>query len=219
MSVKNTLTKPFIIMLFGFPGSGKTGFAKQFAENLGIAHLQEDRIASELFGERQPGDDPALKRMMHYVTKEFLRAGVPVVYDADVPRLQDRRELREIAKQHKAGAVLVWLQVDAETAFARTQGRDRRKAEDKYAKAYTPTVFQSVLGAMQNPSHEDYVVISGKHTFHTQRNAVMKKLYEQGIVTPEEATQGMVKPELVNIVPQLSLGGSQEIPRRNISIR
>ena len=155
---------------------------------------------------------------MHYVTKEFLRAGVPVVFDADVLKLQQRREVRELAKQIKAGSVLVWLQVDPETAFARTQSRDRRKSEDKYAKTYDVNSFQNVLGKMQNPSHEDYVVISGKHTFHTQKNAVMKKLYELGIITPEEATHGMVKPELVNIVPQ-TLGGRGEVPRRNISIR
>lgn len=219
MSAKISVNKPFVVMFYGYPGSGKTGFAKQLSEELGLAHLQEDRIANELFGERQAGDDPALKRMMHYVTKEFLRANVPIAFDADVLRLQDRRAIRELSKQQKAGSLLVWLQVDPETAFARTQTRDRRKSEDKYAKTYDKSTFEGTLGRMQNPSiNEDYVVISGKHTFSTQRNAVMKKLYELGIVTPEQATHGMVKPELVNMVPQPSLSG-REIPRRNISVR
>lgn len=205
-------------MLYGYPGSGKTGFARQLADELGIAHLQEDRIATELFGERQTENEPALKRIMHYVAKEFLRAGVPVVFDADVLRIQDRRSLRDLVSQQKAASVLVWLQVDQETAFARTQSRDRRKSEDKYARSYDKASFENSLGRMQNPSHEEYVVISGKHTFATQKNTVMKKMYELGIVSPEQATSGMVKPELVNIVPQQSLGG-REIPRRNISIR
>lgn len=217
MAAKITINKPFVVMLYGFPGSGKSGFAKQLSDELGIAHLQEDRIATELFGERQPGDDPALKRMMQYVTKEFLRAGVSVVYDADVLKLSDRRAIRELAKQNKSDSVFVWLQVDPETAFARTQSRDRRKSEDKYARNYDQQTFQMVLGKMQNPTHEEYVVISGKHTFHTQKNAVMKKMYELGIISSEEARSGLVKPELVNIVP--TLGGRTEVMRRNISIR
>jgi len=33
---------------------------------------------------------------------------------------------------------------------------------------------------MQNPSgKEDYVVVSGKHAFTTQKNTVFKKLYEK----------------------------------------
>ena len=217
MAAKITINKPFVVMLYGFPGSGKSGFAKQLSDELGIAHLQEDRIATELFGERQPGDDPALKRMMQYVTKEFLRAGVSVVYDADVLKLSDRRAIREMAKQNKSGSVFVWLQVDPETAFARTQSRDRRKSEDKYARNYDQNTFQATLGRMQNPTHEEYVVISGKHTFHTQKNAVMKKMYELGIISSDEARSGLVKPELVNIVP--TLGGRTEVLRRNISIR
>ena len=73
---------------------------------------------------------------------------------------------------------------------------------------------------MQNPSTtEDYVVISGKHTFNTQRNAVLKRLYELGMLSAESITSNVVKPELVNLVPKNPAAGRVDMSRRNIVIR
>jgi predicted kinase len=45
---KKTTSKPFFVMLYGYPGSGKTYFARQMSENFSAAHLQADKIRSEL---------------------------------------------------------------------------------------------------------------------------------------------------------------------------
>jgi predicted kinase len=42
-------TKPFLILLYGFPGSGKTYFARQLTEHVQAAHVHGDRIRGELF--------------------------------------------------------------------------------------------------------------------------------------------------------------------------
>ncbi len=109
--------------------------------------------------------------------------------------------------------------IDPETAYVRGTKRDRRKSEDQYAKDQTVASYEAVLHRMQNPENEDYVVISGKHTFHTQRAAVFKKFYELGIVTPAQLSQNIAKPALVNLIPQPQLGGRADLTRRNINIR
>jgi hypothetical protein len=72
---------------------------------------------------------------------------------------------------------------------------------------------------MQNPKNEEYIVVSGKHTFNTQRSAVVKKLYEIGAIAIEEANSGVVKPGLVNLIPNQLRGGRVDNSRRNILIR
>lgn len=216
-NAKITPNKTFIIFLYGFPGAGKTAFARQIAEELGMAHLQQDKLANELYGENTDKTQASSKSALDYMTREFLRAGVSVVYDTDVHRLAERRKLRDGARAAKVVPVLIWLQIDPESAFVREQKRDRRKADDHYAKTYTPESYEAVLNRMQNPENEDYIVISGKHTFHTQKAAVFKKLYELGVLTPQQLGQNIAKPALVNLVPQSARG--TDFGRRNIHIR
>jgi len=148
-----------------------------------------------------------------------VQAGVSVVYDANVMRAADRRLLRDMALKLKAQPLLVWLQIDPESAYARLNLRDRRKADDKYAAEYTPQKFQELMMRMQNPvENENYVVISGKHTFNTQRSAVTKRLYELGLMKSENVTTGVAKPGMVNLVPNL-VAGRVDMTRRNISVR
>ncbi len=209
-------------MLYGFPGAGKTHFARQLCDQISAAHVQSDRIRSELF--ENPRFDKAendiVTHMMDYITEEFLNAGVSVVYDVNAMRVGQRRTLRDMARKTKATHLLIWLQIDQDSALLRLAKRDRRKADDKYATPYTKSEFQTYIGTMQNPTvTEDYVVISGKHTFNTQRNAVLKRLYEEGMLSADSITSNMVKPELVNLIPKNPAAGRVDMSRRNIIIR
>lgn len=217
MSTQLSPKRPIIVMMYGYPGAGKTSFARQLSEELGLVHLQEDKIRHELFGAQ--ASDKAVRKVMNYMTRELLKAGVSLVFDAEVLRTSERTAIRNIAFETKAASLLVWLQVDPETTFMRTAKRDRRKAEDKYADEYTEEEYRQILAYMQNPNLEDYIVVSGKHTFHSQRSTVIKKLYDLGIITPEGASHNVVKPELINLVPKPVIQKRSGIVQRNISIR
>jgi hypothetical protein len=110
--------------------------------------------------------------------------------------------------------------MDAESAYLRNLKRDRRRVDDKYAAAYDQTSFSNIVGHMQNPANiEDYVVVSGKHNFNTQYNTVVHRIRELGLLNAEDAT-AVVKPGLVNLVPQPNVyQGRYDASRRNILIR
>jgi len=221
MSGKITLTKPTFIMLYGFPGAGKTHFARQFCENVNAAHIQGDRIRYELFEEprydRQ--ENEIVNHLMAYMTEEFLRAGISVIYDMNAARLSERRALRDMARKLKAQPVLIWFQIDNDTAFQRVAKIDRRKTDDKYSFPMTQNSFKDIVNHMQNPAPtEDYIVISGKHNFQTQRSAVLKKFYDMGLISADTTTNSMVKPGLVNLIPNPG-AGRVDPTRRNIVIR
>jgi predicted kinase len=218
---KVVTTTPLLILLYGYPGAGKTFFARQFCEEVQAAHVQADRIRFELF-EQPRYDKPendVVMQIMNYMTHEFLSAGISVVYDTNAMRAAQRHQLRDMARKLRAQPLLVWFQVDPESALNRAVRRDRRRSDDKYAAPMDRQVFDSVLHHMQNPTTaEDYVVISGKHVFNTQYSAVSKRMHELNMISSEEANAKVVKPGLVNLIPNPA-AGRVDMTRRNIIIR
>jgi predicted kinase len=212
--------KPLLIMLYGFSGSGKSYFARQLCEHLQAAHVHGDRVRSELF--EQPRYDreenEVIAHLMDYMTGEFLNAGMSVIYDTNAMRQSQRRLLRDLARKTDAQPVLIWQQIDMESAYVRAAKRDRRKADDKYSPAVDRATFERIASGMQNPSNEDYIVISGKHVFGTQLSALMKRLRELGLIANNEAAAKLVKPGLVNLIPNPT-AGRVDMSRRNIVIR
>ncbi len=207
-------------MLYGFPGAGKTHFARQLAENLAAAHVHGDRIRYELFDKprRDKQEDDIVDHLMRYMSEEFLNAGISVIYDTNAMRLTQRRELRDMARKQHGTHMLIWLQTDTDSAMARLNNRDHRKSDDKYSVAYSSDSFDKYAQSMQNPKDEDYMVISGKHTFKTQKSAVIKKLYDLGLIDADSASNRVIKPGLVNLVPNAA-AGRVDLSRRNILIR
>ncbi len=217
---KLALTRPVLILLYGFPGAGKTYLARQLCDDVQAAHVQSDRIRYELFETPRydQQENQIVDHLMQYMTEEFLNAGISVVYDINAMRVSQRRELREIARKNKVETVLIWFQIDAESAFLRVSKRDRRKLDDKYTPSISRSTFEQIAGAMQNPQPtEEYMVISGKHTYHTQRSSVLKKLYDMGLSAPNSNNPKVVKPGLVNLIPN-PMGGRVDPTRRNINI-
>jgi predicted kinase len=213
-------SKPFLLLFYGYPGSGKTYFARQFCDNVHAAHLQADRIRSELF--EQPRYDKQendiVNQLMNYMTQEFLSAGLSVAYDLNAARPSQRRVLSDLARRCHAVPLTVWFQIDPDTAYERGINRDRRRSDDKYSAEWDRTTFESLIERMQNPNrNDDYVVVSGKHLFSTQQSAVIGKLRSLGVISTDDSNSRVIKPGLVNLVPNTT--GRVNLSRRNIFIR
>lgn len=216
---KIPLTKPLIVTLYGFPGAGKSFVSRHLADDFQLAHLNSEKIRSDLFERPQYSEreDYILSQLMNFLAEQFLAAGVGVIFDTNASNRQLRRNLRALAKKHHADHLLLWLQIDQETAFARTQKRDRRTTDDRYAHDQTAASFSAELAQMQNPQKENYLVLSGKHGFASQKNTILNYFYKNGLVPREIVQSSITKPGLVNLVPSRP-AEDIELSRRNISV-
>jgi len=219
---RSRLSHPVLVYMFGLPGSGKSFVSRQLSETLGLAHVSSDRLRFELF--ENPTYDKSenliITRLMDFMTEQFLNAGVSVIYDVSVSRLQDRRAIRDLARKFDAKELLIWLQIDMESAWQRTKSRDRRKADDKYSSPLTKEIFDKFMRAMQNPQNENYLVLSGKHLFNSQKNAIIRRLNDLGVLEEDALDQKVAKPELVNLVSRAQArAGRVDYSRRNVIIR
>lgn len=216
---KIALNKPILLVVYGFPGAGKTTFARQLTEAIQGAHVQADRIRYELFEKPKydKAENQVVDHLVDYMMGEFLNAGVSVVYDAEVVRTSQRRKLREFARKAHAQYLLTWFQIDLESAFSRVAKRDRRTIDDKFARHFDRSEFDQYVSLMQHPtSDEDFVVLSGKHSFAMQQGSLMKKLFDLNMVKAENVSANVIKPGMVNLVPT---AGRVDVSRRNINIR
>lgn len=214
---KIKLTKPVLIMMYGFPGSGKTFFARQLSDSLKAAHVSSDRIRGELFEkpryDKEEGE--IVNHLTDYMIEEFLNAGVSVIYDANLVSFAQRRRIRDLAHRVHAKPILLWFQVDHDTAFGRIMKRDKRRADDKYARGFDRTGFDAYITGMQNPKQEeDFLVLSGKHSFPMQRSSLVRRLYDLNLVDAESTSSNVTKPGMVNLIPTRA-----DLDRRSIRIR
>jgi predicted kinase len=217
---KSMIIRPTVFITYGYPGSGKSYFARQFAEDSTLAFINSDLLRHEFIDnpsyDKQEND--TIDHLSTFMLENFLKAGVSVVYDCNNSRISTRKMITAIADRFKAETLIVWPQIDIETSFDRVNHRDARRTDDKYAEPLDRTTFEDRVNKMQNPTErEDFVVISGKHSFQGQKQAVYKKLLEKKLLSPEFATNNIPKPELVNLVSNL-YGGRVDNKRRNINV-
>ena len=132
-----TRTKPLLITMTGFVGSGKTTMAQELAGRLGAIYLSSDITRKRLAGipltehrycEPEGGIYSAEFTRRTYDTlyreaEEALSAGYPVVLDGAFLRAQERASARHVAECAGADFFLLECQTDVETVRTRLEAR------------------------------------------------------------------------------------------------
>ena len=116
--------------------------------------------------------------------EELVRTSKTLVYDGGCNPRSDRQEIEKIARAAGYATLVIWVQTDMPTAEFRSLKRSQRRAGDTLNSPMDANTFESVCKRFTQPHvKEDFVVISGKHTYAAQARVVLKKL-----VTARSAT-------------------------------
>ncbi|HSX37157.1 MAG TPA: ATP-binding protein [Patescibacteria group bacterium] len=112
------MSKPVLYLFVGYPGAGKTSVAKVIHEATGAVHLWADKIRRERLGPPNytHQENMLLYQHLNEMTAELLRAGNSVIFDTNFKFRKDRDHLRQIARDHGAETVIIWLTTPKELA-------------------------------------------------------------------------------------------------------
>ncbi len=155
------LDKPHAIVVIGIQGSGKSFFARKFADTFNAPFLEQSvfQLAAR--------DETAAGQLMDDMIDELLKTNRSVVLELALSSRAERTELTKRLRSAGYVPLLVWVQVDVDTAMARayrTTGTGQGEYRERGRRFSQPHASERSL------------VISGKHTFATQAKAVLKKL-------------------------------------------
>lgn len=163
----------------GLPGSGKSFFARQFADLYSLPRVSEDRIRFELFEKPQFNSDEAdiINRVSFYMLEQAMRTERTVMCEGSFLTLAERKAATELARENGYRTLVVWLQTDLETSAQRAAVRDRRNPDSKFAFAVNRALFSSIKNTLERPGEKEaVVVVSGKHAFKSQCLTVLRKI-------------------------------------------
>lgn len=158
----NKVLKPRLYMMLGYPGAGKTTVAKLIAELTGAFHLSSDEVRAKLFP--KPKFDQAehdqLYEHLDNLTVEALQAGQDVIYDANLNRLEHRKQKYDICRQVGAESVLIWVKTPKELAKDRASHTSRQHL---WPENESPDeMFDRIAGLIETPSSDEpHIEIDG----------------------------------------------------------
>lgn len=110
-----------LFLMLGYPGAGKTTAALEIHRQTGAVHLWADHIRRERY--RHPSyshqENIELYSHLNELTAELLAAGNSVIFDTNFNFYKDRQRLRQIAREHGARSVLIWVTTPKQVARKR----------------------------------------------------------------------------------------------------
>lgn len=164
------IKKLTLFTTLGYPGSGKTYFARRLAKQFGIVHINSDKVRAELFKEpkyTQKEKEKLFEEMNRRVEK-LLSQSKSVIYDANHIKRAFRKKYQAMAKKYGARYLLLWFQVPINVAIGRTT---RRKPHfDKF-------VVIRMSKATEPPTKsEPHIIIDGEKPYEEQVDKIKKFL-------------------------------------------
>ncbi len=124
------VARPYLVVVSGLPGVGKTYFARALAQRLPATVLESDRLRKQLV--RQPThsqeESARLFAAAHALLERLLQRGVPVIFDATNLVERHREYLYAIAE--RAGARVVLVMLDAPAGVIKERLSRRIEAPD-----------------------------------------------------------------------------------------
>lgn len=207
-----SLARPLVLIMIGVPGAGKSFFARQFADTFNAPLVSEDYIRASIF--ENPGynreENSLVQAIFLQQITELLKTQRTFLIDGGMNARAERYELKKQVHDRGYGTLTIWVQTDEATSRFRSTRRSTRRRGDAYNQSLSEQQFSHLAKRLAGPSaQEDYVVISGKHTYATQARAVLKK-----IVTPRETAASHQEPSR-QVHPGNEQSSSTHTPRRH----
>lgn len=161
--------KQTLFMMLGYPGSGKSHFAKRLAHELGAVRINSDAMRASVFDNPSDHYNAAGFRIvfgaLDYAAHVILSAGHTVIYDANCNRRSERAKNVALASEHNAGAFVIWVKTSPEEAAHRAANRELGSDQVQISQER----FNEIKEILEEPTQdENVIVIDGTKSFEEQ---------------------------------------------------
>lgn len=150
---------PALLLMMGFPGSGKSHCARLLAQRLGAAHVASDQLRSRLFvaASYAQEENAAVFRIIDGLVEALLDEGHRVIVDATHLRRSARESMTDLARRRGIPLAHVLVTADETEILARLAARRRSRAPDDRSDA-DERVYQGMRArGFEEP--DDHLVI------------------------------------------------------------
>ena len=153
------VAKPFLIIVSGLPGTGKSYFSRRLAERLPALIVESDALRRALFPtpSHSPEESRRLFQASHLLIAQLLKEGIPIIMDATNLEERHREPLYHIADQASAKLIIVRVKAPPEVVRQRLEGR--REGIDPRDKSRADwEVYRRMKGQVERIGRHHFIV-------------------------------------------------------------
>lgn len=184
------MSNPYLFLMLGVPGSGKSYFAENLARELGAIHLNSDAMRLAIFKSREEtdriyhsGDRPALNTYtfgaLNYAARSALKSGTSVIYDANNNTKQERLDIIAAMQSDDFQTIIIWVQTPKDAAVQRAQERQESGTQRRLSSDEAEAYIAKIASEIEFPDATEHLItIDGAIPFEEQYTSFKKQLTE-----------------------------------------
>ena len=172
--------KPQLFTMMGYPGAGKSTFARKLATKLSIIRISSDALRAAMFADIKKGfteDGYAeLFGAMDYAVTEVLKSGNCIVYDAKCNRRSERQKNAQVAESADGIHITIWVKAPRSESLARTTSREEADGAIRFDAA---RIALHANDTLEKPDEDEpAIIIDGRAPFGIQYKSFTEQLHQ-----------------------------------------
>jgi len=167
----------YLFLMLGYPGSGKSTFSEQLAQDFGWLRFNTDEARRYMFTTEAETVDvklnPYVNGALDYATEVALDAGFSVVNDSNHNLAQSRQKLKIVATQCGAKTIVIRMKTPLRVA---KQREVNRRLESDYI-AISDERYDVLVGLLEEPTNDELTIsIDGEANYTDQLKSFKEQL-------------------------------------------
>lgn len=152
------MSRPKLYFFIGYPGAGKTTISEIIHKKTGAKHIWADFERNRLFDNPNHSEEESQKlyAQLDQAAEYLLSNGKSVIYDTNFNFLNDRQSKRDMAAEHGAEAILIWVTTPKSTSKKRAVHPSKKR--NGYDFHMTSDQFDKIANKLEEPLKNEKVI-------------------------------------------------------------